>query len=92
MVRLEACQLQPEVGLYRGRDVRWPGRINTPAAICVLVIENVTRRLLEPLRRARTEQGVQQDVVGFEGSVGFEFATPVALIVLLREEEFAGGI
>jgi len=52
-------------------------------------IQYVTGRFLETLPLCRAEQGVQQDVVGFESGVGFEFAAPVTFFVLLREEEFA---
>jgi hypothetical protein len=33
---------------------------------------------------------VQQNVIRFEGSIGFEFSAPVAIFVLLREEIFPG--
>ncbi len=56
------------------------------------MVEYVTCGFLETLGRTGAEQGVQQDVVGLESGVGFEFATPVAFFVLLREEKFAGRI
>jgi hypothetical protein len=35
---------------------------------------------------------VEQNVIGLEGGVGFEFAAPVSLVVLLREKKLAGII
>ena len=35
---------------------------------------------------------MHQDVIGFESGVGFEFAAPVAVFVLLGEEPFACAV
>jgi hypothetical protein len=35
---------------------------------------------------------VQQDVIGLKCGIGFQFATPVAIFVLLGEELLAGAI
>jgi hypothetical protein len=51
------------------------------------MVEDVTCRFVETLLVTRTKEGVQQDVVGFERGVGFEFATPVAFFVLLGEQK-----
>jgi len=53
------------------------------------VTQNPVRRLLEALLIARPQQRVQQDVVGLQRGVGFQFAAPVALFVLLGEQPFA---
>jgi hypothetical protein len=55
-------------------------------------LENPVAALLEAHRIAGAEQRVQQNVVGFEGGVGFQFAAPVAVFVLLGEKNFARAI
>jgi len=35
---------------------------------------------------------VQQNVVGLERGIGFQFAAPVAIFMLLRKKIFAGGV
>ncbi len=62
------------------------------AAVFILMLENVTSSLLEALRIARTQQRVQHNVVGFESSVGFQFAAPVSLFILLGKQELARAI
>ena len=54
--------------------------------------KNVIGSLLEAILIARTEDGVHQDVIGFERGVGFEFATPISVLMLLRKEPPAGRI
>ena len=68
------------------------GGVDTPASIRVLVVENMTRRFLETLGRTRAEKGVQQDVVGFEGGVGFELALPVAWFCLKRKQVIGAAL
>ena len=51
--------------------------------------QNPVRSLLKALLIAGPEQRVQQDVIGLERGIGFEFAAPVPFLVLLREEIFA---
>ncbi len=52
--------------------------IDRPAAVFVLVAENLAHALLRTLVGARAQHLMQEDVVGFEGGVGFELAAPVA--------------
>ena len=86
-----AGQLQAEIGFHRRADVGGPGREDAPAAVFVLVLEDVVGGFLKALRIAGAEQRVQQDVIGFESGIGFELAAPVAVLVLLGEKIFAGG-
>src|SRR5260221_6154161 len=54
--------------------------------------KDVVGAFLEPLLVAGSEECVQQDVIGFEGAVGFEFAAPVAVFVLLGQKPVAGAV
>jgi len=54
--------------------------------------ENIVGAFLEALLIAGSEQDVQQDVIGFEGGIGFEFAAPVSVFVLLGEKPVAGAV
>jgi hypothetical protein len=54
--------------------------------------KNVIGRLLESLLAAGPQKHVQQNVVRLEGGIGFQFAAPVAVFVLLREKIFTSGI
>ena len=92
MIRRESRQLQPEVSLHRSADVGRAGGIDAPATVLILVIENVASGLVKTLLAARAEQRVEQNVIGFEGGIGFEFSAPVTLFVLLREKIVASRI
>ena len=61
-------------------------------AVFVLVTDDVVAALLETLLIAGSEKRVQQDVIGFQRGVGFEFAAPVAFIVLLGKQAAACAI
>jgi hypothetical protein len=54
--------------------------------------QDVVGALLETFLIASSEQNVQQDVIGFESGIGFEFAAPVAVLVLLGEKPFARAV
>src|SRR5262249_45231131 len=86
-IALVARQLQPEVRLHRGADVRGPAGINAPATILVLALKDIACCLLEPLLVCRPQQGMQQNVVGFQRGIRFKFATPVAFFMLLGKEK-----
>src|SRR5215469_2499600 len=92
MVRLVASKLQPEIRLHGGADIRGPAGIDAPAAIGVLVLQDVARGFFEALLVDRAQQGVQDHVVGFERGVGFELATPIAVVVLPGEQKAAGCV
>ena len=55
------------------------------------MLNNPVGGLLEALGIAGAEQSVQQNVIGLERGVGFQFAAPVAILVLRGEKKLAGG-
>ena len=65
MVGRISGQLQAEVGLHRSADVGGPSSVNAPAAILVLVLQDVICRLGKTTRVPSAEKCVQQNVVGF---------------------------
>src|SRR6185312_15372269 len=85
-------ELEPEIGLYRGADIRGAAVIDGPAAVLVLMAENLPRRLLKALFIARSQQRMQENVIGFEGGVGFEFAAPEAFRLLAGKKKSARAI
>src|SRR5580700_3599808 len=91
MIRLVSRELQSEIRLHRGADVRWTGGIDTPATVFVLMLNNPVRGFLEALGVARSEQRVQQNVIRLQGGVGFQFPAPIAIFMLGGEEKLAGG-
>src|SRR5215469_12733042 len=92
MVNLETRQLQSEICFYRGADVGGSTVVNRPAAVFVLVSQNLIGALLEALLITGPQERMHQNVIGFETAVGFELAAPVAIFVLLREQPFAGSV
>src|SRR5580704_10138781 len=92
MIRCESSQLQPEISLHGSADVRRSAGVDAPAPILVLVVQNAARRLVKALLIAGAEQGMKQDVIGFEAGIGFQFAAPVTILVLLGEKIIAGRI
>src|SRR6202051_1492724 len=92
MIRRKPSQLQTEVGFDRSTDIAMPAGVNAPAPIFILVIQDVTRRLIKTSLVPRAEQRVKKDVIRFECRVGFKFSAPVTILVLLREQIFARGI
>src|SRR5208337_4331733 len=92
MIGRKSCQLQPEVSFHRSADVGRAGGVDAPAAVFVLVVQDVARGLVKALLAARSEQRMEQDVIGFEGGIGFQLATPVPFWVLLREKIFASRV
>ena len=91
MIGFVSGQLQAEVGFDRGADVRGTGGVDAPAAVFVLVAHDPVGGFLKAVGIAGAEQRVQQNVIGFERGIGFEFAAPVAFFVLLRKKKFASG-
>ena len=89
MIRRKPRELQPEVGLHRSADVRRTAGVVAPASIFILVVQNVPSGLVKAPLAARAEQRMQQDVIGFKGSIGFQFPAPVTLFVLLRKKIIA---
>ena len=56
------------------------------------MVQDVASRLVKACLVAGAEQRMQQDVIGFEGGIGFQFPAPVTLFVLLREKILASRI
>src|SRR3954447_16835678 len=86
MIGVVNHQLQAEIKPYRRADIRRPAVVNWPAAVFALMVKNVVGALLIALGITGAEQGVQQNIVGFESGIGFEFAAPVAVLVLPRKQ------
>src|ERR1700688_4289438 len=91
MFSVVAGQLQAEISFHRRTDVRWPSSVNTPTAVFVLMSNDPVCGPLESLGIARPQQGVQQNVIRFKSGIGFEFAAPIAILVLRREKKLARG-
>src|SRR5258708_29305812 len=91
MIGVISREFEAEVGFHRGADVGRAGGVNAPTAVLVLVLDDPVGGFLEAGGVAGPEQRVEENVVGFQRGVGFEFAAPVAIIVLRGEEELAGG-
>src|SRR5208283_704715 len=68
-------------------DIRWPGRINTPATVFILMLNNPVGRLAEALRVTRAQKRMQKYVVRFQRGVGFQLAAPVAFFMLGGEKK-----
>ena len=92
MVGREPRQLQPKIGLHRSGNIRRPSLINRPAPVVILVPQHPVRGFLKSFRIACAEEHVEQNVIGFESSVGLELAAPVTVFVLLREQILARRI
>src|SRR5712691_5369728 len=89
MIGLVPHQLQSEISFHRCADVRGPTVVDRPATVFILMTEDVVRALLKTFLVSCPQKRVHEDVIGFKRAVGFEFAAPVALFVLLREEPVA---
>ena len=60
--------------------------IGRPASVFILVLQDVTRGLVESRLIDGAEQRMQQDVVGLEGGIGFELAAPLGVFLSLRKQ------
>ena len=78
----DAHELGREIALHRERDVARAAGIEAPASVVVLVAHHLAAGALQTARIAALEQGVEEDVVGLEHRIGFEFAAPVAVRML----------
>src|SRR5215472_17812471 len=56
------------------------------------MLQDVAGRLGETFGTPRSQHRVQDDVVSLEGCIGLKFAAPVAILMLLREQQAACGI
>ena len=91
IVAADAHQLGRGVALDREREVTRSAGIDAPTAVLVLVAHHLRERATKPARIAAFQKCVQEDVVGFEHRVGFEFPVPIAVWVLPREQVLAGA-
>ena len=83
-------QFQSEIRFDRCADVRRAAGVDAPAAVFILMAQNPVRGLLKSFLISCAEQGVQQDVIGLESGIGFEFAAPVTVFVLFARREIFG--
>jgi hypothetical protein len=58
----------------------------------MLMLQYVIGSLLKALGITGSKQRVEQNVVGLERGIGFQFTAPIPLRVLLRKKESAGPI
>src|ERR1700678_1460646 len=86
MVRRPAHELQREVSLDAERDIRRAVRRDAPPTVFILMAHNLVGGALHPAAIARAEQSVDEDVVGLEHAVSFEFAAPVAVGMLQAKQ------
>jgi len=87
IVGADAHQLGRGVALDGERNIAWAAGIDAPTAVFVLVAHHLSERTLEPARIARFQERVQEDIVGLEHRVGFEFPAPITIRVLQGEQE-----
>ena len=82
MIGLVTRQLQAEICFDRRADVRRPAVVDRPAAVFILMAENVVGTFPQALLVTGAQKSVHQDVIGFERGVGFKFAAPIAILML----------
>src|SRR5260370_7042 len=71
MIGLVAHQLQAKISFHRSTDVRRPTLVDRPATVFVLVTKNLNSCLGHLAGIARAQQGMHQDVIGFQCGIGF---------------------
>ena len=54
------------------------------------MLDDPVRGALEALGITGSEKGVEQNVIRLEGGIGFEFAAPIAVLVLILEKILTG--
>src|ERR1700738_312138 len=92
MILRPAHQLQRKIRLHSQRDIRWAIRVDTPSAVLILMTENLVDRTLHPAAISRAPQGMDEDVVGLEHTVGFELTAPIAVGMLQIEQPVLGPL
>ena len=85
-----AHQFEGEIGFDRSADIGGAAGVDTPAAIFVLLAQDLGDCPLHLALVAGAQQRVHHDVVGFEGGVGFQLAAPIAIRVLLGKQKIPG--
>ena len=84
--------LQGEVGLHRDADFRGAAGIVRPAAIGAFHFEKVVGGEADARIVRLSEEREQQDELGLEDGVAFEFADPVAVRALAGEQAVATAL
>ena len=92
IVGTQAHELGGEVALDRKRDIARAAGIQAPATVVVLVAHHLCEGAPQAARVAGFEKGVEEDVVGLEHRVGFEFAAPIAVRMLAGEDVPRGAL
>ncbi len=87
IVRRIAAHFQRKIRFHAGRDVRRATLVNRPTAVLILMTQNFVCTLLKAALVASAENGVQKNIIGFQRSVGFQFAAPPAIFVLPGKQE-----
>src|ERR1700731_3083714 len=91
MLRIKSCQLKSEICFYRCADIRRACGVNAPSTIFILMSNNPVCGFLKSLGITRPQQRVQQNVIGFKGSIGLKLSAPIPFLVLGREKQLASG-
>src|SRR5205823_3869158 len=92
MVGLQSHQLQRKISFHRGADVGRAIFINWPAAIFILMAHDLRHRQFHAAAGAGAEKRVYGNVIGFQRGIGFQFAAPVAILMLKRKQAAARGL
>src|SRR4051812_41752117 len=79
-------QLEGEIGLYAGVNVRSAARINGPSPLGELVLENVVGSLAGRLGLMLSQKSQQQNVFALEDRIPLELTHPVAILMLIVEQ------
>ena len=87
-----AGNLQRQIRLHRPADFNRPARKHRPAAVRALLVEHVGRRFLRSLRMPLSEERQQQNVLRFEDRVSLQLCTPMAVVLLEREQMIASSL
>jgi hypothetical protein len=97
--RVATGQFQRTVSLHRGADFRRTAVVDIETAVWQLPFENRPAGFLDARARGRIPGGairlvqpqLQQDVIGFEGGIGCQFAAPETLRRLAAQERIGGA-
>src|SRR5438046_3174007 len=87
-----ARQLQGEICFAGSVQLRWPTRIDSPAAVGELPAAYVVGKFGNTLRIGLSQNVQIVDVIGFEGGVRFELALPVSFRCLDGKEMICAAL
>ena len=91
-VGVVAGQLEGEIRLDRDAEFDRAAGVVAPAAVGLLLSQDVVGGLASSLLVLAAEEGHQQDVFGFENGVALQLAAPVAVGALQFEEAAARAV